>query len=256
MILALPGQALSTEKKGANRQYHDLMWLLDNEGKVISYADLLTIYNTITTTENHIPHIDEVLSRLLAERNEHPRVDQMILIITAKLIGTSKQEIPNVSVLLKALILDTRTNLWTAGFAAEALGSYYIDLEDGELLADMVDGKIDSLIEKERGTPAEFYGYHFLPPPTTEYIQNIISHPKEQKRRESTRLYYYALRMQYSEDQIKEYLLFLDKHGQIDTKEKIDFTMKYLFDNIELTQAAFSKEKMSKLSSGTPQGQQ
>ncbi len=251
MTLAFPGQALSNEKKVSEKQYRDLMLLLYKENTNISYTDLLTVYEIIATTEDNIPGMDKILSRLMAERNEHPRVDQMVLIITAKLIGSSNQEIPHVSDLFKALIHNKRTNLWTAGFVAEALGDYFIDLEDGEHLADMIDGKIDSLIVKESRNKEEYYGYHFLPPPNTEYIQNIISRPEEQKRRESTRRYYYALRMQYSEEQIKEYLVFLDKHGQIDTRGKIDFTMKYLFNNIELTQAAFSKEKKSDLSSGT-----
>ncbi len=249
MTLAFPGQALSNEKKVAKKQYHDLMLLMDKEDEVISYTDLLKIYTTITTSEDHIPGMDKILFRLMGERNEHPRVDQMVLIITAKLIGSSNQEIQNVSDLFKALIHDKRTTLWTAGFVAEALGDYYIDLDDGEHLADLVDTKIDGLIAKESSTPAEIYGHHFLPPPTTKYIQNTISGSKDQKRRESTRRYYYALRMQYSEERIKDYLVFLDEHGQIDTKEKIDFTMKYLFNNIDVIITAFNIEKKNELSS-------
>ncbi len=249
MTLALSDQAISNEKIVPNKIYHDLMLLLDKEEQFISYTDLLKIYETITTSEDYIPGMNKILFRLMAERNEHPRVDQMILICTAKLIGSSKHEIPHASDLLRALIVNERTNLWTASFVAGALGDYFIDLENGARLADMIDRKIDSLIEKESNSTDEVYGFHFLPPPTTEYIKKIISQPKEQKRRESTRLYYYTLRMEYSEEQIKDYLLFLDKHGQIDTKRKIDFTMKYLFKNIELTQAAIVVKEQNRESS-------
>ena len=249
MTSALPGQAIGNEKIEAKNQYQDLMLILDKDDTFLSYTDLFTIYETITASKNHIPGMDIILFRLMSERNEHPRVDQMILIFTAKLIGSSKHEIPHVSDLLETLIRNKRTNLWTAGYVAEALGDYFIDLQDGDRLADMIDRKIDDLIEKEKSSTGEFYGFHFLPPPTTEYIKNIISRPDDQKRRESTRNYYYALRMQYSEEQIKDYLLFLDKHGQIDTNRKIDFTMKYLLTNIELTHAAFIKEQNGELSS-------
>ena len=47
----------------------------------------------------------------------------------------------------------------------------------------------------------------------------------------------------------KGYLLFLDKHGQIDTKRKLDFSMKYLLINIELIKAAIAKEQKGELSS-------
>ncbi len=203
----------------------------------------------VTTSEDHIPGMEKILFRLLEERNEHPRVDQMILIFTAKLIGGSKYEITHVSKMFEDLTQNKRANLWTVSFVAAAFGDYFIDLKDGDYLADLIDRKIESLIEKESSSPDELYGFHFLPPPTTEYIKNIISRPKEQKRRELTRHYYYMLRLQNSEEEIKSYLLFLDKHGQIDTKRNIDFSMKYLFNNIELIQAAIAKEQKGELSS-------
>ena len=126
------------------------MLLLDKEDKFLSYNDLIKIYETITSSENHIPGMEKILLRLMNERNEHPRVDQMILIFTAKLIGSSKQEIANVSDLFKALILNERANLWTISSVGKALWAYFIDLEDGDHLADMIERKIESLVEKQR----------------------------------------------------------------------------------------------------------
>ena len=249
MTLALPKQAFSNEKIVAEKTSQDIILLLDKEDKYLSYNNLLKIYEKITASEDHIPGMEKILLRLVEKRNEHPRVDQMILIFTAKLIGSSKQELTNVSDLLKALILNKRANLWTVSFAAAALGEYFIDIKDGEHLADMIDRKIESLIVKDNSSNDELYGFHFLPPPTTEYIKNIIAGPEEQKRRELTRLYYYLLRSRNSEAQIKGYLLFLDKHGQVDTKREIDFSMKYLFKNIELIKAAKAKEQRGELSS-------
>ncbi len=249
MPIALPEQAIGNEKTVTDQTYRDIMLLLDKGDNFLSYNDLIKIYETITSSEDHIPGMEKILLRLMEERNEDPRVDQMILIFTAKLIGSSKQEIANVSDLFEALIVSKRANLWTVSFTAKALGDYFIDIKNGEHLADMIERKIESLIEKGRSSTDEFYGYHFLPPPDTEYIKNIISRPEEQKRRELTRYYYYMLRLQYSEEQIKNYLLFLDKHGPIDTKRKIDCSMKYLFDNIELIQAAIAKEQKGEFSS-------
>ena len=250
IVLALPKQAFCNEQIVAEKTYQDIILYLDKDDTFLSYNDLLKIYEKITTSEGHIPGMEKILFRLMEKRNEHPRVDQMILIFTAKLIGSSKQELANVTDLLKALILNKRANLWTVSFAAAALGSYFIDIKDGEHLADMIDWKVERLIEKDNNSIDELYGFHFLPPPATEYIKNIISSPKEKKRRQLTRHYYYRLRSRNSEEQIKGYLLFLDKHGQIDTNRKIDFSMKYLLINLELIKAAIAKEQKGELSSG------
>ncbi len=249
MALALPKHAMSNEEIFPDNTYQDITLLLDKEDKILSYNDLVNIFQTISASDDHIPGMEEILLRLLQERNEHPRVDQMILIVTAKLVGSSKQEITNVTRIIESLTLNKRANMWTIGFVGEALGDYFIDLKNGDHLADMIEKKVESLIEKQKSSTDEYYGFHFLPPPTTEYIKNIISHPKEQKRREATRNNYYLLRMQNSEEQIKAYLLFLDRHGEIDTRRKIDFSMKYLLINIESIKAAISKEQQDKLSS-------
>ncbi len=249
ITLALPKQAISNEEIAAEKTYQNIMALLDKEDIFLSYTDLLQIYETITTSEDHIPGMERILRRLMEERNEHPRVDQMILIFTAKLIGGSKYEIAHVSKMFEDLTLNKRANLWTVSFVAKALGDYFIDLKDGDYLADLLDRKIEILIEKESSSPDEYYGFHFLPPPITLYIKNIISRPAEQKRREYTRRYYYMLRLRNSEEQIKNYLLFLDKHGQINSKRKIDFSMKYLFNNLEVIQAAIAQEQTGELSS-------
>ncbi len=247
MPMALPEQAIGHEDIFAEKTYHESMLLLDKEDKFLSYNDLLKIYGTITASEGYIPGLEKILLRLMEKRNDNPRVDQMILIFTAKLIGESKQEISHVTDFLEALLLSERANLWTVSFVAGALGDYYIDLKDGDHLADMIDRKIERLTEKQKISPDEFYGYHFLPPPTTQYIRNIISSPKERQRREATRLYYYSLLLHNNEEQIKNYLVFLDEHGHIDTHGKIEFSMKYLFYNIELIQAAMAKEQISEL---------
>lgn len=249
MTLALPKQAISNEEIVTEKTYQNIMALLDKDDIFLSYNDLLTVYETITTSEDHIPGMERILRRLIKKRNEHPRVDQMILIFTAKLIGESKHEITHVSKMFEDLMLNKRANLWTVSFAAKALGDYFIDLKDGDYLADLLDRRSESLIDKESSSPDEYYGFHFLQPPSTMYIKNIISRPAEQKRREYTRRYYYMLRLQNSEEQIKNYLLFLDKHGQINTKRKIDFSMKYLFNNLEVIQAATAQEQKGELSS-------
>ena len=134
MTLALPKQAISNEKIVTDKTYQDIMLLLDKDDKFLSYNDLIKIYETITSSENHIPGMEKILLRLMNERNEHPRVDQMILICTAQLIGSSKQEIANVSDLFEALILNERANLWTISSVGKALWAYFIDLKDGDHL--------------------------------------------------------------------------------------------------------------------------
>lgn len=247
--LALPEEAVSNEKIAAARIYQDVMAILDKEEIFLSYDDLLKIYTTITTSKDRIPGLEKILRRLMEKRNEHPRVDQMILIFTAKLIGGSKQEIPHVSIMFEDLTRDKRANLWAASFVAKALGDYFIDLQNGDYLAGLLDSRIDSLIAKENSSPDEYYGFHFLPPPADIYIKNIISRPAEQKRREYTRRYYYMLRSRNSEEQIRNYLLFLDKHGHLTTGKEIDFRMKYLYDNFEEVQAAAAEKQDSELPS-------
>jgi hypothetical protein len=245
----LPNQAISNEEIFAEDTYQNIMALLDKEDIFLSYNDLLKIYETITTSEDQIPGMEKILRRLMQERNEHPRVDQMIIIFTAKLIGGSQHEIAHISKMFEDLMQNKRANLWTMSFVAKALGDYFIDLKDGDYLADLLDDRIESLIEQESNSTDEYYGFHFLPPPTDIYIKNIISRPEEQKRREYTRRYYYILRSQHSEEQIKNYLLFLDKHGQINSNRKIGFSMKYLFNNLEVIQAAIAQEQKGELSS-------
>lgn len=248
LALAVPDKAASNDKVAAEKTYHDIMTVLDKEDIILSYDDLLKIYEIINTSEDHIPGMEKILWRLMQQRNEHPRVDQMILIFTARLIGGSTHEIAHASKMFENLILNKRANLWTVSFAAKALGDYIIDLKDGDYLADLLEKRVESLIEKENSAPDEYYGFHFLPPPADIYIKNTISHPAEQKRREYTRRYYYTLRSRISEEQIKKYLLFLDSHGEVNSGRKIDFTMKYLFDNLQAIQAAMAQAPEGELS--------
>ncbi len=83
MALALPKHAMSNEEIFPDNTYQDITLLLDKEDKILSYNDLVNIYQTISASDDHIPGMEEILLRLLQERNEHPRVDQMILIVTA-----------------------------------------------------------------------------------------------------------------------------------------------------------------------------
>jgi len=212
--------------------YRQVAAILDSEHSELSYDDLQKVYNLIVAAEYCLPKLDEIITQLMGKRNPHPRVDQMILIYSARIIGSTTRRIDHVAAIFEKLIANDRTNLWVMSSVAEALGDYFIDLEEGERLASLVEKKINMLAAREAEQKEEFYGYHFQPPPKTEMIKSMIAGTEPRKKREISRIYYYNLRLNYSEEQIVSFLNYLDKKGLL-AKRRDGAAFKYLFNHLE-----------------------
>ena len=68
---------------------------IESGGDQIDYDTLMQVYQTMIETPYQIAHMDRLLTSLINKRNANPRVDQMILILSAKVLGQSKYPITN-----------------------------------------------------------------------------------------------------------------------------------------------------------------
>lgn len=159
----------------------------------IDYDTLLAVYKKIAQAPSPIPHVDELLDELIHQRNDDSRVDQMVLICAADIIGKSKFPIAGVQELFETILSDPdRISDWVLIYVADAIGSYMVDLPKGDELVDTVQAH-QARIQAQSQDGRERFGTHFLPPPKTERIQSYISGIEDQKIRESERRAYYIL---------------------------------------------------------------
>ena len=138
--------------------------------------------------------MDQLLFSLLEKRNQDDRIDQMVVILTADIIGFSPYPIPNASELFRAILNSgaDRLNNWVLVFVGDALGRYGVDLPDGDALATLLEKRVDEA-HRNHDPKREYFGQHFLPPPKSALIQNHISGIVDQKSRVRERNAYYFM---------------------------------------------------------------
>lgn len=162
-------------------------------GPTIDYDTLMHLYESITGVPYPICHADQLLGALIEKRNDNPRIDQMILIFAAKAIGASRCRITNVSlVLMNIMNQRERINEWVIAFVAEAIEMYPFDIANGDELMDHLE-EVLRQVRSQTGPAQEYFGYHFLPPPKSNYIRDYINSIADMRTREQERIRYYEL---------------------------------------------------------------
>jgi hypothetical protein len=208
----------------------------------IDYDTLISVYETLAGTEVAVPHVDELLFDLLAKRNKDSRLDQMIVIFCADIIGRSRYPIARVSELFDTILQmdDDRIDNWVLIFVADALGRYPIDLPDGDRLADLVEARVQQAAQSHDPSKERF-GQHFLPPPKSRLIIHHIEAIEDQERREKERdAYYWLVLRQHTEDKIEAGLNYLKIHGRPETGEKCPLPLLFLTHHWDTVQRLMS----------------
>lgn len=236
--LALPATdepIYSPPEKAGIETYLAIQDNLEKSGGTIDYDTLMLVYTSIDQSKHPIPHIDQLLKSLMNKRNNNPRIDQMILIFSARAIGNSKFPIPNVYEIFESILKkNSRLNEWVIFFVAASIGKYPFDIPDGDTLADLLEKKLDQITETNASTPKESFGFHFLPPPKSDYIISYIRGIQEQRTREIERNSYYSLIQNgFSETEIENALKRIQKHGIPGTGEKCPLPLKHIRFNVD-----------------------
>lgn len=218
----------SPEKAHVQGAYHSIKETLE-QNSTLDYDTLLEIHQELNLHQPAGPQLGELLSMLIGKQNEHPRIDNMILILAADTIGNSQRLIENVYDLFDTMLkMDHRLNSWVLSFIGDAIGKYPFDIPGGDQLADLLEKKVaQHVLDSE--SPKEFFGYHFMPPPKGEYIPNYLSGIEDQQTRVLERNCYYSLiRSQWTEAQIETALRQLQRQGLPETDENSHRPLKYL----------------------------
>ena len=225
----------SSSEETGKRTYLSILTALEKGGDTIDYDTLMHVYSLITQSKHPIPHIDDLLKSLITKRNSDPRIDQMILIFAARAVGDSKFPIPGAYEIFESILRmeDKRINGWVISFVSASIGNYFIDIPDGDRLADLLEEKFDQ-IEPAHTSSDEYFGFHFLPPPQSHYIRYYIASIEKQRTREIERSYYYLLiQNNYTENEVETSLKHILTRGIPGTGERCVFPMRYLSQNIE-----------------------
>lgn len=225
---ALMYQASSSLNNG-QQVYSNIKEVLYQRGDMIDYDTLLWVYREMVLNNTHIPNSGDLVSLLIQKKNEHPRVDSMILIFASDIIGNSHAPMDNVEDLFKTMLMqDQRLNLWVLSFIGDAIGKYVYDIPEGDFLVDLLEQRVTEHTSGHT-LSKEFFGNHFLPPPKQEYIINYIEGIEDQETRVLERNCYYNLIIsEWSEAQIEKALRQLQTHGIEGTDEKTQRPLKYL----------------------------
>lgn len=223
----------SPSELSGESKFEEMNHILETGGAEIDYDTLMHVYHTLSQSRHEIPHMDLLLEALMDKRNDNPRIDQMILIFTAKAIGGSRYPISHVGDLFKRLLAkDDRLSQWVLAFVADAIGNYAVDIREGEKLVDLVEKKL-AMVRSASRPPKEYFGYHFLPPPKGHYIRSYIAGIKEQSQRERERRHYYLLIVNgYSESKIEKALKRLHADQKSASEAQSIGEMTYLFLNL------------------------
>lgn len=221
LLMACAGAKASTAQSPpdvdlkAQQVYEQVRSKLNRAGGNIDYDTLIEVYQTLAGIEINVPRMDELLFDLLKKRNEDPRLDQMIVILSADIIGRSKYPIARVSALFDTILQmdDNRINNWVLTFVADALGRYPIDLPDGDRLADLVEARVEQAAQSYDSSKERF-GQNFLPPPKSKLIVHHIEAITDQGRRQIERsAYYWLITKQHTEEDIEAGLRYLQAHA-------------------------------------------
>ena len=208
---------------------HSISSILDKSGSTIDYDTLMHIYQAMAGSADPIPHTDQLLGQLIRKRNEDPRIDQMILILAARIIGRSRYAIPGAQDLFWSILKqDGRINEWVISFVAEAIDDSPYDLPQGDRLVDAMQAKLKQLRSLDR-SQQEYFGYHFLPPPKSDFIRAYISGIGDRRIRQQEReLYFVMIRTGLAETQIEAALKFLQTQGAPGSGERCPLLMQCL----------------------------
>jgi hypothetical protein len=212
--------------------YLTIKSILDKDGATIDYDNLMRIHQAMVRPSHPIAQMDQLLRQLIHKHNEDPRVDQMILIFAAEIIGHSPYAIPNAQELLESILAQgSRVNEWVISFAAAAIHAYAYDLPDGDMLVDSMEAKLAQVRSMDR-SQEEYFGFHFLPPPKSDFIREYINGIGERRIRQQERNRYYAMiNNGLTESQIETALKFLAINGTPGSGEKCTLLMKCLIQN-------------------------
>jgi hypothetical protein len=229
---AREGEPPALPDTAGHRAYMELRDLLAAGGDRIDYDTLMRVYLTAAHTRDEIPHIDRVLASLIQKRNDNPRIDQMILIFAAKILGESKYPVNGAAGLFDSILSqDDRINVWVIAFVAGAIGDYPVDMPEGDRLMDLLESKLDKMASV-RGTPKEFFGFHFLPPPGSDVVRSYLAGIEDMGLRQRERSYYYQLIAKgYTEARIVKALTILQAETSSASGAPPAAMMKYLFSN-------------------------
>lgn len=120
---------------------------LQDQGENIDFDTLVNTCRTMVQTQHEIPHLDRLLISLINKRNANPGIDQMILILAAKTIGSSKFTVPDARGIFEMILAkDDRLSEWVLAFVAEAIGDYTEDIPEGDKLVDLVETKLSMVV--------------------------------------------------------------------------------------------------------------
>ncbi len=241
-------ESASQAEKAGHETYLSILAILEDGDDTIDYNTLVYVYSKLTESKRPIPHMDHLLKLLINKRNGNPRVDQMILIFSARAIRNSKFPIPNIYKVFESILKmeDSRLNEWVIFYVSSAIGGYAFSIPDGDRLVDLLEERLDR-IESTHPDSKEYYGFHFLPPPRSDYLRSYIEGIEEKRVREIERLSYYSLiRNNNTEIQIEAALKYIQAHGIAGTHAKSPFALKYLVQNIESVLLKIDKNPPSK----------
>jgi hypothetical protein len=227
-------EPVSPSEKAAFETYIGIQDVLENSGDTIDYDTLMLVYTSIAQSKYPIPHIDHLLRTLMNKRNNNPRIDQMILIFSGLAIGDSKFPIPNVYELFESILeKNSRLNEWVISFVAASIGKYPFDIPNGDSLVDLLEERLAQVTAMNTSISKESFGFHFIPPPQSDYIISYIRGIQEQHSREIERAsYYFLIQSGFSETEIENALKRIQKQGISGTGEKCPLPMKYIRFNL------------------------
>lgn len=222
-------------KKTGYQTYLSLQTELEACSENIDYDTLMQVYRTMVQSQHRIPHMDQLLYGLINKRNNNPRVDQMVLIFSARVIGNSKFQIPHAYDIFEAILRqdNNRINDWVLSFVAAGIGRYAFDMPKGDKLVDFLEQRQDQIDASTAPDSKEFFGYHFLPPPRNAYIIAYLECIEKQRLREFERAHYYALiQNDITENEIETALQRIRKNGMPGTGKPSRQPLKYLLANM------------------------
>ena len=207
--------------------YRKIKAEIDRDGATIDYDTLFGVYWSMVQSPRPVAHTDCLLWQLIRQRNEDPRIDQMVLILAARIMGSSRHAISGAQKLFGAILKqDDRINYWVLSHVAESVGDYAYDMPEGDRLADEIEAELSRLVAQHQSDREDF-GRHFLPPPKNEIILNYINSISVKADRQSERShYYYLIRAQFSEEQIVKAFKYLQAHGMPDKDERCPLLLK------------------------------
>jgi len=239
------GPAHQSEKSG-HKTFLSIKAILENGEDIIDYDTLMNVYNSVAQSQHRIPHMDELLTLLIKKRNSNPRIDQMILIFTSKIIGSSKFQIPNIYELFESILNmeDSRLNKWVISFVAASIGKYPFDIPKGDVLVDLLEQRLDQAILSSTKDAKEFFGFHFMPPPRSTYIKLYIGGINERRTRERERNFYYSLKQNNISDlDIEMALKRIQKDCVPRPGQKRIAPLEYLLINVDSIFSGMENEK-------------